>query len=91
MDIGIRRLDDNQLPRLNHRPTRYYLVRSKLDPDVDFVDQWIVGTYATESEAIAAAESNPKVVVTDCRDWTPEELDLEQRSFLIEFDDENKD
>lgn len=82
MSIGERRLDDGQLPRLNHRPTRYYLVQGRLEGST--LRQWIVETYTDEAVALKTAEALPKVIITDCRDWTPEELDNRARAVLIE-------
>jgi hypothetical protein len=81
MGIGERRLNDRQLPRLNNRPPRYYLVQGEREGDI--LRQWIIVSYKQESDALAAAEVNYKAIVTDCRDWTVEELDNQSRILLI--------
>lgn len=85
MSIGERRLDDSELPRLNRRPTRYYLVGGKMDGDT--LCQWLVEIHETESDAIKSAMRLTKTIVTDCRDWTPEELDNGSRAVLVELDE----
>lgn len=85
VSIGARRLDDNKLPRLNRRPTRYYLVGGRMDGRT--LRQWLVGVHETEANAIKAATRLTKTIVTDCRDWTSEELDNGSRSVLVEADE----
>jgi hypothetical protein len=87
MGISERRLNDSQLPRLNNRPPRYYLVQGRLEGDT--LRQWIIVSYKQESDALAAAEEEFKAIVTDCRDWTAEELDHQSRALLVE--DETSD
>ena len=73
MAIGKRRWNDNEMTRLNDRATCYYLVRSKVDGT--YVEQRIVAVFKEEFDAITAAELDIKSTASDCRDWTPEQLD----------------